>query len=159
MLPVQPVGLLTPGCTRTLHLYEQCLLSLLDDEVAKDQQLMAIAVLEPFMGDAAGQAAGLGAHVGGMNSVVSCCCLTRIIDTRPATQTSQGGVFVRVRGEARLGVSRFVKGCRACQLACLCVSFALRSLGLACVPQRASVEAPLPCYRGFLGNGACDLCE
>ncbi|GIM03492.1 hypothetical protein Vretimale_8258 [Volvox reticuliferus] len=101
LFPVQPMGVFLPGMTKTLHLYEPHFISLMDECLASDHKLMATAVLEPFMGKASETDAGPGAFVGGYNFSLSCGCLVQVLSAKPYT----GGYLVRIRGEARLGIS------------------------------------------------------
>ncbi|GIL55200.1 hypothetical protein Vafri_10785 [Volvox africanus] len=101
LFPVQPMGVFLPGMTKTLHLYEPHFISLMDECLASEHKLMATAVLEPFMGEASEADAGPGAFVGGYNFSLSCGCLVQVLSAKPYT----GGYLVRIRGEARLGIS------------------------------------------------------
>ncbi|EFJ46860.1 hypothetical protein VOLCADRAFT_105320 [Volvox carteri f. nagariensis] len=88
--------------TKTLHLYEPHFISLVEECMASEHKLMATAVLEPFLGDEISEAdAGPGAFVGGYNFSLSCGCLVQVLSAKPYT----GGYLVRIRGEARLGIS------------------------------------------------------
>ncbi|GLC53195.1 hypothetical protein PLESTB_000718500 [Pleodorina starrii] len=87
--------------TKTLHLYEPHFISMVEECLASEHKLMATAVLEPFMGDASEAEAGPGAFVGGYNFSLSCGCLVQVLSAKPYT----GGYLVRIRGEARLGIS------------------------------------------------------
>ncbi|KXZ54459.1 hypothetical protein GPECTOR_4g1010 [Gonium pectorale] len=86
--------------TKTLHLYEPHFISLVDECLASEHRLMATAVLEPYMGEAESDA-GPGSFVGGYNFSLSCGCLVQVLSAKPYT----GGYLVRIRGEARLGIS------------------------------------------------------
>jgi hypothetical protein len=55
--------------TKTLHLYEQHWISLIDEAMQGDHRVMATAVLEPYTGDPE-QTQGLGTYVGGHNHVL-----------------------------------------------------------------------------------------
>ncbi|KAG2492183.1 hypothetical protein HYH03_009431 [Edaphochlamys debaryana] len=106
LFPVQPIGVFLPGMTKTLHLYEPHFISLVEECLATPHRLMATAVLEPYMGGQAqgqgqNEGEGPGSFIGGNNYSLSCGCLVQVLSAKPYT----GGYLVRIRGEARLGIS------------------------------------------------------
>lgn len=79
--------------------YEAHFISMIEEATANKSNLLATAVLEPYMGEE-GQSVP-GSLVGGHNFSLSCACLCTVLQAKPY----HGGYLVRLRGEARMGLS------------------------------------------------------
>ena len=80
--------------TRTLHLYEDHFLAMLQHAVERSGGWMALSVVEPYTGQAATGTLPTGSLIGGFNQLYSCTCLVKVRAVAQAGKSVQSYLLI-----------------------------------------------------------------